>query len=469
MKFLQRSLLLVAVCSAVSSCDPYKRDGEYYAGPVDPQNFPADYIGAPVQAADARTGGNRLRVGASVFIGNRGFVGGAPVGYYLFSFPSSPPVAADPLRLVGPVAGFPQGKLLSDAFNPNNPIAPTVYSFDNATGCDLPHSTYTYDPFRPFSVGDYGSSDADGVNYSQQGNVFTILPNVASPDATQPIPGRPTQTGFAPVVAEARVTTRGKCQRIKSERTLLSDQTPQPTGNFLAWAIIDPSAAVFLYNGAPSAAQLPTLRGGNPPSGIGLQKWGWFNHYMLAYLDGGPIPIDNGGPPSNPESIRRMRPQQLFIPNAVLSSPVAGCGAATCGAGQVCTGPATARVCADCNSTTAACGAGFTCNNPGTPGAFCYGPPTLSGGATGYAVLQSRRTDPAYSPVCQVNVYYPATPPAPAAILTSETAIRALGRPILDPTVPNGTSPLPQMSCPAGSPAGSLCPIPRFVFCLQLP
>ena len=51
----------------------------------------------------------------------------------------------------------------------------------------------------------------------------------------------------------------------------------------MAWLIIDPAAAVYKFTDDPQRLR-----------GLELQKWGWFNRYLLAYLDGGYIPTMPG-------------------------------------------------------------------------------------------------------------------------------------------------------------------------------
>src|SRR5207248_1056337 len=95
--------------------------------------------------------------------------------------------------------------------------------------------------------------------------------------------------------------------------------------------------------------------------GVGLQRWGWFNRYLLAYLDGGYIPTTveqvMGGTAMMPtmKSVTRMKPQRLFIPRIVRMATGMGMAAGMRGAG--------------------------------------------------YDVIEFRRGQPGYSPLCQVWVY----------------------------------------------------------------
>src|SRR5436190_1802947 len=75
------------------SCTPYERhSGEFFAGAVDPSNFPSAYLGA----------GGDPKHGGGVFTASQAFVKGAPVSYYPFPFSSAQSAADDPLLLPDP-------------------------------------------------------------------------------------------------------------------------------------------------------------------------------------------------------------------------------------------------------------------------------------------------------------------------------------------------------------------------------
>jgi hypothetical protein len=80
-----------------------------------------------------------------------------------------------------------------------------------------------------------------------------------------------------------------------------------PDGQFLAFAIIDPGAAVYDYT------QNPIVNGVGPPAspptdggttGLGLQHWGWYGQYLVSYLNGGYIPMSGDN----------IVPQNLYYP-----------------------------------------------------------------------------------------------------------------------------------------------------------
>jgi hypothetical protein len=181
---------------------------------------------------------------------------------------------------------------------------PNVYVFDpgNSPALCKPPSGYTYDPYR------------DAVHYDDQGYIFTGLPN-----ANYGIGSNPTWT-YTPVVAQVPVTSNGEgCQDIKSEITVLTSSsvtvpqgpirpdgspTGQPDGvNYYAWALIDPGALVLKAGESVSGSNF----------GFNHQKYGWFNQYLVAYLDGGRVPIVPGSSPP------RMQTQRLFYPRSGLT------------------------------------------------------------------------------------------------------------------------------------------------------
>jgi hypothetical protein len=137
----------------------------------------------------------------------------------------------------------------------------------------------------------------------------------------------------------------------------------------LAWMIIDPGAAVHRFNDLPD------------DPGIELQRWGWFNGYLLAYIDGGAIPTAEGEVTSGmmTKTVLRMVPQKLYIPRAVLATNAMG----------------------------------MTAMGPGAPGA-------------GYDVLEAKRDEEGYSPVCQVFTYDTPMPLAPADLPRSAADIMAM-------------------------------------------
>lgn len=307
---MRHYLLVLSVAAA--GCNPYnQRDGEFSAGSVDPANFPPGYVGV---------GGDHLRAGRGTFTEVRAFSNGQPLGYYSFPFSTTqlPPfssggggTAPDPLRLVD--AGKPYAKVPT----------PTAYLFDPATHC-TPPAGYVY------------NARLDEVHYDQQGDIFTALPT-----ATYSAGALPTWS-YVPIVAARTVPAAGiGCQSIKSEATLKSSGAAigMFQGTYLARAIIDVAAPVYRV-GETAATSF----------GFGTQQLGWYNHYIVAYLDGGAIPTVGSADGSTVE----MQPQTLYYPRSMVIN----------------------------------------------------GTKTLAGGfGFGYDVLDAKRGDAAYSPVCQLMTY----------------------------------------------------------------
>ncbi len=366
--------LLVFVLAG--ACDPYQH-GEFNAGPVDAANFPKPY-----QGEGADTNENGYFSGKGKFNEVRAFTNGQAAGYYLFPFTSTQLSSSDPLQL-------PQDPR-------RQPQTPKAYVFDSAPPNPFPSSqkcnppaNYQYDP------------RTEDMRLDEQGNIFTLLPL-----ATEK-PGQASTFDYIPVVAEVAVSADGlACQSVKSETTLnkvLGNATS--TGNFLLWAIIDPSSGVYrvgqqsnflLSNGTPNP---------NYATGIGVQKWGWFGHYYLAYIDGGYVQTQTVT--VNNAQVLRMKTQPLYIPLKITPAAVR-CGSATCQVGQFCAN----NTCQNCtaNRATSAdncptgercCPSPQTCINPGASGTCA----DIGKVAQGYDVLQFRRSDPNYSPVCEVRQY----------------------------------------------------------------
>jgi hypothetical protein len=252
--------------AALLACDPYhRRTGEFHAGPVDPVNFPPPYLG----------GGDRYSTGSGSFEAARAFVNGVGVEYFAFPFSDARLGAADPLELG--TADLPADKVYvfdSDA-TAGNPFG--------AQQCRTP-AGYVYDQRR------------DDVHYDEQGAIFTALPEASYPEGDLP------SWDYDPVVAQVAVSGAGRdCQGVKSEKTLLGGGTLNADGNYLAWAIIDPGAPVYNFGAADPEGL----------GGVGLQRWGWFDHYLLAYIDGGYIPLDLVTTPG----VARMVTQRVYHPN----------------------------------------------------------------------------------------------------------------------------------------------------------
>jgi hypothetical protein len=106
----------------------------------------------------------------------------------------------------------------------------------------------------------------------------------------------------------------------------------------------------------------------DPVTGLGPQKWGYYNHYLLAYLDGGYIPIDhvmttpamNGG-----EDLLTIiaKEQKLYVPTSFFDAE----------------------------------GMAVVDNAAGKPG-------------TGHEVAEHARGEDGYSPICHVYTFDPLDP-----------------------------------------------------------
>jgi hypothetical protein len=334
-----RALGVLLLLLGGGACDPYEdfHNEDYALGPVDPVTFPSANLG---------TGGDRKRPGRGRFSEITAFVAGQPVGYFSFALPPAPAnnPRFDPLRLID--SGRPYVS------------TPTAYVFDSAPPSPFPPqyrcnspAGYQYNPQR------------DEVPLTEQGNVFTAIPTATYAE------GMASTSSYRPIVAEAGVSSAGQpCQRIKSEKLLEKTLGAKPMagGAFLAWLLIDPGAAVYPRED-PMGAMHP---------GVGLQWWGWYNRYLVAYLDGGYIPTVqlevNDGTMMMPmlKQVVRMRPQRLFIPRAVMTATGMAAGAR----------------------------------------------------GAGYDVLEARRGEELYSPVCELWVYGDQTMPIPVAMLPKDVA-----------------------------------------------
>ena len=346
---------LVALALLAAACDPYeRRSGEYFAGAVDPAAFPAAYLGA---------GGDPKRSGGVIFAAGA-TAHGDPAPYYGFAVSAAQAASSDPLAVSTDGNPTQVPAPLAYVFDPQlpgpvdlgagdmggAPAAPPPDPFPAAPRC-TPPSGYVYDARR------------DGYRLDDQGNVFTALPT----------------NGYAPIVAEVPVTSNGEgCQSIKSAATLVTASdvvvatvppkfplpnakpTGVPDGRLLAWAIVDPGAEVHFPDGHL-----------DPASGLGPQKLGWFDHYLLTYLDGGYLPTSAvvvPGMAGNPDiTVVHVVAQNLYFPTAI---PV--------------TQPS-----------------GVVVPRAGKLGA-------------GFDVLDAHRGEPGYSPLCHVFSFVPADPLHPA-------------------------------------------------------
>lgn len=417
------TLALLGLVAFSPACDKFEgnfnEDDEFNAGGADPYSFPPAYRGTS-QVRQTPASGSFTEIAA--------FANGTPVGYFQFPFSPSqlvttnysppdpkqwPEGAVDPLRVAGPGTDF--------RVSLNNPVpVPSVYVFDppgndspfpNAPVCKAP-ANYKQDLFR------------EAFPLNEQWNIFTFLPDRFT---TFPIGALPTWS-YRPVVAEVPVqTVNADCQSVKSERRLLASgsnyniplgepesdkkvgRLGKPDGRFLAWALIDPGSGVYRVN-----TKNDVFAGGTI-SGTSVQKYGWYAQFIVAYIDGGYIPTEDG-PNVAGAKTTRMRTQRLYYPR----SPVYKDGA---------------------DASTA------------TPGTF----------AAGYDVLQGNRFGnvEAYSPVCELWTYSMpgGAPTAIGDLPKSEEAILTLANSTLEParTAPQSATQY----------TASTTIVPKYVFCLQ--
>lgn len=229
----------------------------------------------------------------------------------------------------------------------------------------------------------------EAVRLDRQGNIFTALPADSDPAGS---------TTYVPVVREVVVTSNGNpCQDAKSEANLLGrsdvvlslgpppegipDALPvaRPSGRLLALAIIDPAADVRLAD--PDKPY-------DPMTMLGPQRWGFYAQYLLAYLDGGYIPQQIVHRAGDPADRVRLLSQDLYYPSMHIVD-----AKGTLGKGDV---------------------------------------------GQGFDLIQHRRGEDGYSPVCRVLAFDPKDPKKP------ETAIADI-----DPAKVSDTG--------------------RYIYCLQLP
>jgi hypothetical protein len=353
---LVSSLGLGVGCERVSSLapDPYEnlKDETVGLGAIDPFTFPPANLGAS---------GDRTKPGSGTFSETAAFVAGADVGY--FSYPVNTASTRDQLRLAD------NGAQYADV------AVPTAYAFDATDAAPVPEKNdclapANYDPASPRSQHD------DAVRRDQQGNVFTALP-VGSYN-----PGVMSATKYIPVVAAAPLSSAGRpCQQLKSEKAITDRMAkPERDGRYLAWLVIDPAAAVYPKEDPD---------GEMDPAGLGLQHWGWYKRYLVAYLDGGFIPTAESDIMEGPAGMQvakkvvRMVPQKLYLPRTPVLKGTA-MAAATLGAG--------------------------------------------------YDVLTAKRGTPGYSPLCEVVTYDAHMPLAPEMLPKDAATIEAMNGPIMPAT-----------------------------------
>jgi hypothetical protein len=347
---MRHGLYLLGLLTA-AGCNPYQNlGGDFYLGAVDATNFQPPYLGAGFTAT---------RSVGTISPSLAGTKGGGAVGYYPF------PTVGDP-TIIDVASG---GGTAS------------IYIFDGDDGtdtnkCKPPSKNYVYDVQR------------DYVNFNFQGNVFED----ESPVPVLPVVDTdPNDPPYVPVYAEVPVTSNGEnCQSIHSAENLVKDKTvtvatgPKPiddpsahaTGNpdgkYLAIAMIDPRAEVLLPDGSLG------------PNFLGATRWGYYNHYLAGYLEGGQIPTamatmpDPNGGPDIPIIVAKLA--TLLAPNTSIDPktmmPV-GCDTA----------------------------------DPTDPAAPCIGlGADLLEGVNG---ADATRGASGYSPICHIRTFTPADPTMP--------------------------------------------------------
>jgi hypothetical protein len=256
----------------------------------------------------------------------------------------------------------------------SNVSTPLAYVFDPAASSPYPATARCVPPAR-YTY----NPQTDAIHYDEQDDVFTVLPAGSS---------------YVPLVREVPVTSAGEgCQTIRGSDALVTSKQVQvalkppavmtptskptgiPDGKLLAWAIIDPGAEVRHSDGKPETIDNP-----------GPQRIGWYGNYFVQYIDGGYV----GSAPTPDGSDKDLQTQVLYVPATVPAVDDQG------------------------NPTTQPTG--------GAPG-------------SGFDVLQAKRGDANYSPVCHVMVF---TPVAGMPQPTSEGDI---------PTATLKEAPIPYIFC----------------------
>jgi hypothetical protein len=364
------TLLAVVTSVGGGGCSPYQdfnADPDGRLGPIDPVLFPPANMGV---------GGDRKRPGRGRFFELNAYVNELPVGYFSYALPTVP-TGTDPLRV------------LEDG-QPYEPVpTPPAYVFDGSADSPFPaNDRYQCAPPPGYSY----VPQRDDVDYSKQGAIFARLPQATYAEGALPA------TSYVPVVAEARLGSNGlACQQVKSVTRIqeVMGMIPATTGQYLAWLVIDPSAPVY-----PRENPTGVLPDGRMLSGLGLQKWGWYNRFLLAYLDGGYLPTAEqmvmGTVAGAPAMIKvtRMQSQRLFVPRQVATDM------------------------------------GMAAGRPGA----------------GYDVIEFKRGETGYSPLCQVWNYGDPTMPVAVADLPRSVS-----------SIMSAAGPTPAAATPAS-----------YVFCLQV-
>jgi hypothetical protein len=358
-KLYSASALSLISALGFVACDPYtSRVGQYNAGPVDPVTFPPENLGLSRTAAFA----GRYRSGTGRFTAISAFLSATEkVDYFRFAAPAPTP--------------RPMG------FSPFSipATAPRAYVFD-------PQGVNPFTQSACRSPTDYKfDQQKDGIRLDEQGAIFTALPTAnydpsaaSAATATEvPITLLGGTRAYGPIINTVPVDTNDlPCQATKSEidvavrkdvKLELGEPNPATkrqigvgSGKYAAAVIIDPGAPVYdsvFVAGKPD-------NGTKTPQGLGLQRWGWFNQFLLAYLEGGYIPTEDV------MGRTQLKPQRIFVPGKILDSKMM---------------PATGAV------------------------------------GSGYDVMEFKRGTDGYSPLCQI-VTYETPMPLPTSMLPKSAA-----------------------------------------------
>lgn len=389
---LRRTAIVFALpmLAAASGCKPYGDwgSGEFYAGPFDATNFPIqqDFCDCPkpTQGQPPNTNcsgatdpdGNSLETPSQLcwpyngkgyawtssngtFTPVSAVVDGQPVIYYYFPAPQGTLVET-PTRKRALVYVFDPAT--SDGADSKNCTAPKDYSYDVRT---------------------------DYIRLDRQANIFQQKQNstypVATPADVNPLSSSGFTKGYTPVYAQVPVTSNGlDCNSLKSAEGLVQSKkvnvelvpkpeganeftfaTGKPDGTYRAFAVIDPAADV---------------KPNSPTTLLGPQRWGYIDHYLVAYIDGGILPTVAGMRSSGGQMITTVegKPQKLYFPSTVMGMDMDG--------------------------------------NPA---------PVDGAPFAGNDVLEAARGDGNYSPLCKVFQYYNPTPEAPATSVAEVMAAAA--------------------------------------------
>jgi hypothetical protein len=226
---------------------------------------------------------------------------------YVTAYSRGQTVAYYPLRLHGEQAKA------SDPLDLSKVSLPLGYHFDPTQTPDGQDSARCVAP--PDYVYDQEARRKDALRQDRQGNIFTALPTESDP---------PGQTTYVPVVREVAVSSlRNPCQDSKSEEDLVGrddvslQRVPPPEGSVGLSTTGRPSGRYLLWILIDPAAEV-LFPGGvlDKTTQLGPQRFGWFNQYLTGYLDGGVIPIA----PLSPPGTTQMATQRLLYPSRVLDT-----------------------------------------------------------------------------------------------------------------------------------------------------